>query len=199
MTEFRDDDAGSEALRSLAERQRARLRGPQPGFEDRVMARMREARAPKRAPLLWIMSPSAVRVRPVWIPLAAAALLVVWLAGSRYGARSGSGAAPAAAAVAAVPGARSDTVYVRFEFVAPGVQDVRLAGDFTGWRPDKVALERQAGNVWVATVPLAVGEHRYQFVVDGKWLPDPRAQAVDDEFGGHNSVIVIGPNGQVRS
>jgi len=49
--------------------------------------------------------------------------------------------------------------------------------------------------------PLPIGEHQYQFVVDGRtWRPDSTAHAqVDDGFGGTNSVIVVGPKGLVRT
>jgi len=57
----------------------------------------------------------------------------------------------------------------------------------------------QAGS-GAATIPVAVGVHKYQFVVDGNtWVPDPAAGTTDDGFGGRNSLIVVGPRGVVRS
>jgi 1,4-alpha-glucan branching enzyme len=62
-------------------------------------------------------------------------------------------------------------------------------------------MVRGSDGVWSVTVPLPVGEHRYEFVVDNRrWVPDPTAHSqVDDGFGGRNSVIVVGPKGLVRS
>ena len=76
-----------------------------------------------------------------------------------------------------------------------------MAGSFNQWNAAALPLVRTAAGTWVATIPLAVGEHRYQFVVDGsRWIPDPAAPSqVDDGFGGTNSVIVVGPKGLVRS
>jgi 1,4-alpha-glucan branching enzyme len=76
-----------------------------------------------------------------------------------------------------------------------------VAGSFNGWNAAALPLRRAADGSWEATVPLPVGEHRYEFVVDGqRWIPDPSAQSqADDGFGGTNSVIVVGPKGVVRS
>jgi 1,4-alpha-glucan branching enzyme len=92
-------------------------------------------------------------------------------------------------------------VFVRFELVAPGARTVSVAGSFNGWRVDALPMVRGAAGLWSVTVPLPVGEHRYEFVVDQtRWVPDPTAHSqVDDGFGGRNSVIVVGPKGLVRS
>ena len=89
----------------------------------------------------------------------------------------------------------------RFELTAPQARSVSVAGSFNGWQVGALALVRDARGVWSATTPLPVGEHRYDFVVNGtQWVPDPTAHAeVDDGFGGRNSVIVVGPKGLVRS
>ncbi len=162
-------------------------------LDDAVMEAVRR-RAPVRrsGPLHWLIAPRTVRVRPFWVPvLAAAAVLAVWLAPRRV--------APAAAplVVASAP----DTVFVRFELTAPQARSVSVAGSFNGWRTDALVMTRRAGGVWSVTVPLAVGEHHYDFVVNGsQWVPDPTAHVqVDDGFGGRNSVIVVGPKGLVRS
>jgi hypothetical protein len=133
------------------------------------------------------------RVRPIWIPLAAAAAaLVVYLAGPRV-------PSPDAAPVAAVRAA--DTVFVQFRLAAPTARTAAVAGSFNDWDPASVPMTRAADGSWVVTLPLPLGEHRYQFVVDGTaWRPDPTAPAqVDDGFGGTNSVIVVGPKGLVRT
>ena len=172
-----------------------KVRGPDTSFTEAVMARVRQEAPPKRSALAWAAGPSRLRVPRYWIPLAAAALLAVWFAGTRFGA-SHRGAVPMASGDSAR--GHSDTVYVRFELTAPRAARVRLAGDFSGWQP-QVHLVKSTGGVWVATVPVAVGVHRYQFVVDDAWIPDPAAGAVDDGFGGRNSVVVVGPKGVVRS
>ena len=47
--------------------------------------------------------------------------------------------------------------------------------------------------VWTVTLPLSAGRHLYAFVVDGSWIPDPRAPlAPDGGFGHANSVKIVG-------
>ena len=163
------------------------------GLDRRVMAAVRSAQPPvevSQGPARWLLE---ARVRPIWVPLAAAAAaLVVWLASPR-----GTGTLPVATpTVVAV----SDTVFVRFELTAPQAHSASVAGSFNDWNPAALPMRRGAGGTWIVTVPLAVGEHQYQFVVDGtRWQPDPSATIVEDGFGGRNSVIVIGPKGLVRT
>lgn len=180
----------------------ARLQPPRSALEERVMAAVATRNpAPRRGALRWLLSPQPVRVRPVWVPvLAAAAALVVWLA------PRGPAGTPAPAAVvtpvALTPAAvYPGTVYVHFELKAPRAHSVSVAGTFNGWRVGELMMTRRPGGVWSVTAPLPVGEHRYDFVVDGThWVPDPTAHVqVDDGFGGLNSVIVVGPRGLVRS
>lgn len=178
-------------LNRAAEALRRRAEGPGPDFTGRVMARVRQEAPPRLAPRGIVV--------PRWsMPLAAAALLAVWFAGTRFGASRSTGVPAAPAVAAAGAPASRDTVYVRFEITAPNAQQVHLAGDFSGWQPN-VQLARSSAGTWVATVPVAVGVHRYQFVVDDAWVPDPAVGGVDDGFGGRNSVMVVGPKGVVRS
>jgi hypothetical protein len=91
-------------------------------------------------------------------------------------------------------------VMVVFRLDAPGVQGVRLAGDFTDWVPGPALTEVSPG-VWSTAVPVDLGIHDYAFVVDGtRWVPDPLAEQVDDGFGGSNSrgaVLLSGQEGEV--
>ena len=190
-------EAGERAVadRLAAEARAYRGRfGPLPStFDDAVMdAVRRRPRVHRTGPIRWLVAPQTLQLRPVWVPvLAAAAALVLWLAPRRVVVE------PPAAPVVAV----SDTVFVRFELTAPLARSVSVAGSFNGWNTTALAMTRGAGGVWSVTAPLAVGEHHYDFVVDGThWEPDPTAHGqVDDGFGGRNSVIVVGPKGLVRS
>jgi Carbohydrate-binding module 48 (Isoamylase N-terminal domain) len=150
---------------------------------------------PRRAAVPLWRWPLHGRVRPVWIPLAAAAAAAaVWLAVPRA-------APPPAVQVPAAVAAAPDTVFVQFQLAAPRARSVALAGSFDGWDPHALPMTRRADGVWAITIPLPVGEHTYQFVVDGsRWEPDPGAGGrVADGYGGTNSVIVVGPKGQVQT
>lgn len=185
--------AAADRLRRSSDALRARLVAPPASIENRVMAAVRAEPRRRRSFLAWAIEPRSVRLRPVWIPLAAAALIALWVMGR-------SPQPDVVTAPAAVASRAGDTVFVHFELHAPEASAVSLAGDFNAWQPGVLRLVRNASGSWSVTVPLGVGEHRYQFVVDGeRWIPDPGATGVDDGFGGRNSVIVVGPKGVART
>ena len=171
----------------------AGLEPPGAELDDAVM-RTVLARRPRarRSALRWLFEPRRVSIRPVWIPAAAAAVLMLWIGVQRI---------DTAADVRGAALVRTDTVFVRFELEAPDARIVSLAGSFNDWQPGTVPLMRSQTGLWSTTLALPLGEHQYQFVVDGeRWIPDPSAHAqVADGFGGTNSLIVVGPKGVVRS
>jgi len=180
---------GADALLAAA----AAYRDALPALDDRmdaaVLAELRQPRTGTRS-WRWLVT---ARVRPVWVPLAAAAAaLLVWVSGPR-----GPAATPENPAVAVT----RDTVFVQFRLTAPLAHSVAVAGSFNEWDPAALPMTRAADSTWIATIALPVGEHSYQFVLDGQqWRPDPTAHAlVDDGFGGTNSVIVVGRKGLVRT
>jgi hypothetical protein len=138
----------------------------------------------------WLWRPRVVvlRTRPAWgLVLAAAAAFVLMT--------------PSTAPPAAVPVQLGGTVVaasavdgrvkVVFRLDAPGVQGVRLAGDFTDWMPGPSLSEVSPG-VWSTAVAVDLGIHDYAFVVDGtRWVPDPLAEQVADGFGGTNSRVAV--------
>lgn len=88
----------------------------------------------------------------------------------------------------------SRQVVVRFRDAA--ARDVRIAGDFNGWVPDRGVLSHiesePAGRVWTKILELPPGTYQYRYVVDGDWRPDPaNPQAVDAPGGFRNSVLVV--------
>lgn len=78
--------------------------------------------------------------------------------------------------------------------VVQGVPATRVfvAGSFNEWQPAVSEMLSLGDNQWVKELSLAPGRHEYLFVVDGLWMPDPRAsQAVPNPFGGWNSVLEV--------
>ncbi len=74
--------------------------------------------------------------------------------------------------------------------------DVRIAGDFNGWVPDKGvrSLIESEGEtrVWTKILRLAPGTYQYRYVVDGEWREDPEnPEATQSAVGGRNSVLVV--------
>ena len=84
----------------------------------------------------------------------------------------------------------SREVLVRFRDESAG--DVRIAGDFNGWVPDRgvrslIASEGDT-RVWTKVLTLEPGTYQYRYIVDGEWKEDPS-----------NPSSVPGPTGQPNS
>ncbi len=85
-------------------------------------------------------------------------------------------------------------VLVRFR--DPSAQDVRIAGEFNGWVPDKgvrsLIEADEKGRVWTKILQLAPGRYQYRYVVDGEWREDPgNPEGVPSDVGGRNSILVV--------
>ena len=85
-------------------------------------------------------------------------------------------------------------VVVRFRDANAG--DVRIAGDFNGWIPDKgvesVIESNGRSRVWTKVLHLPPGTYQYRYVVDGEWRADPtNPRSIANPSGRENSVLVI--------
>lgn len=81
---------------------------------------------------------------------------------------------------------------VSFELVKPGAKRVCVAGSFNDWKPETAPLVPKDNGRWVGDLTIKPGRYEYLFVVDGQWLPDPRArESVQNPFGGRNSVLGV--------
>ena len=80
---------------------------------------------------------------------------------------------------------------VSFELVRPGAKQVFVAGSFNGWKPERTPLLHTGEGRWVGDLAVGAGRYEYLFVVDGQWVPDPKAkESIENPFGGKNSVLV---------
>jgi len=107
---------------------------------------------------------------------------------------------PAAQSVAApvqVTRVRRDTVYmVRFVLADANAHTVSLVGDFNEWEKRATPLSSPKPGVWTAQVALPPGRHEYAYVVDGeRWVADPAADHVADDFDTPSSVVTVGRTG----
>ncbi|MCC6642202.1 MAG: AAA family ATPase [Deltaproteobacteria bacterium] len=85
---------------------------------------------------------------------------------------------------------------IEVSFRDGGANDVRIAGDFNGWVPDKGVRTRMDADgeqrVWTKILALAPGRYQYRYVVDGEWREDPEnPEAVPGPAGVRNSVLVV--------
>jgi len=72
-------------------------------------------------------------------------------------------------------------------------REVRVAGDFNGWKPETGLMEA-AGRPgeFQMKVRLKPGRYRYRLVVDGQWVTDPHNQYVEsNEYGQLNNVVEV--------
>jgi hypothetical protein len=171
---------GEEALRLLGAVDREPVRLPR--ITHKVMNAIR-SRSPAAGRSFWrrLVEPREIRLRlrpAILVPaLVAAAALALWLGRP---------------APESIPTSSAALVTVRFVLVAPGAQQVALAGTFNHWNWAGTPLVRSGADTWTATLTLPAGQHQYAFVVDGaRWIPDPAAPAVDDGFGRRNSVLTL--------
>lgn len=77
-------------------------------------------------------------------------------------------------------------------FESAEAREVKVAGSFNDWRPDRTQMKRTDPGEWAASLMLRSGQYEYRFVVDGHWIEDPCAeQRVANSHGGFNSVLVV--------
>ena len=83
----------------------------------------------------------------------------------------------------------------KVRFVYKGEEkSVEVVGDFTGWKPKGLNMEKAWVNGWrfyeMSFAPTARVE--YKLIVDGKWITDPlNPNKVDNGVGGENSVFTM--------
>jgi 1,4-alpha-glucan branching enzyme len=76
-------------------------------------------------------------------------------------------------------------------------REISIAGTFNNWEPSRTPLKPVDDDWWVAELMLPPGDHEYRYVVDGKWVCDPRSpKQVPNPYGSYNSVIIVPPAGK---
>jgi hypothetical protein len=116
--------------------------------------------------------PSVFRWMGLWVPAAAAAILIAFV-------------------VFYHPG-QVRTASHRFVIYRPDVTQAEIAGTFTGWR--RIPLNQiGTSGYWDITLSLPGGEHRFTYILDGeKKFADPTVATRElDDFGGQNSIISV--------
>ena len=79
----------------------------------------------------------------------------------------------------------------KFRFFNPRARQVFLVGDFNGWRQGELAMSREAGGYWQATIHLPTGDSRFSYCADGDRYLDYAAFGLDVAPHGHNSVVRV--------
>jgi len=107
--------------------------------------------------------------------------------------RIGDGPRPASFAAVGNRGPTADRPH-RFRLRASGAKQVCVVGAFNGWDQDADPLRPVGDGWWEGERLLPVGVHAYCYLVDGRTVVPPEAEAYEDDgFGGRNGLIVVGP------
>ncbi len=81
---------------------------------------------------------------------------------------------------------------VCFEFTHPTATTVCVAGTFNDWQPEAKPMHPVGEGRWLKETVLPAGTYEYCLVVDGHWIPDPRAkETTPNPFGGRNSLLTV--------
>jgi chromosome partitioning protein len=85
---------------------------------------------------------------------------------------------------------------VVIHFSDSGAGEVRIAGDFNGWIPDKdvrsVIESEGPTRVWTKVLRLSPGTYQYRYIVDGEWRVDPaNPESTPGPSGQPNSVLHV--------
>ncbi len=80
-----------------------------------------------------------------------------------------------------------------FQFFRADAHHVCLAGDFNGWQPHTLHMNKSSDGWFQCRLSLAPGTYRFRYCADGCWFTDYAAFGVEPSPLGLNSVLVVEP------
>jgi len=82
---------------------------------------------------------------------------------------------------------------VMFVTLYPRAANIKIAGDFNNWQPEKSEMQKVGSSgIWQTKMQLQPGRYRYRLVVDGQWQQDPYNNLTEpNPFGQLNSVLEV--------
>jgi 1,4-alpha-glucan branching enzyme len=81
---------------------------------------------------------------------------------------------------------------VHMELIHATARSISIIGTFNGWRHEATPMTRVGEGRWFQELLLPPGVYEYQFLIDGKWLPDPQGpKTTPNPFGEVNSVLEV--------
>ena len=87
---------------------------------------------------------------------------------------------------------------VHLEFHDRNARVVCIVGTFNDWNAKTTPMLSTGSGKWIKDLLLQPGIYEYQYVVDGRWVNDPRAvKSTPNPYGGRNSVLVVEKNNSV--
>lgn len=107
---------------------------------------------------------------------------------SRSAVRAVSAVSGATPGKVSADGKRALTIHMRGNM--HGSTRLDIMGDFTGWRA--LPMQHAADDAWTVRVALQPGTHHLNIRADrGEWQSAPGLPEIQDDFGGHTSVLVV--------
>lgn len=83
---------------------------------------------------------------------------------------------------------------VALDLVDCRANDVFVVGSFNGWQVGATPMMPLGEGMWGVRLELPPGRYEYQFVVDGRRMPDPTAEeTARNDSSGVNSVLIVRP------
>ena len=81
---------------------------------------------------------------------------------------------------------------VIFEYYAPLVRMVYVAGTFNDWNLESFPLKKDKTGKWRLELALPLGRYEYRYLVDGIWENDQRpVECIPNAFGSWNCVVTV--------
>jgi len=80
---------------------------------------------------------------------------------------------------------------IEFRFFSPGVSEVLLAGDFTGWNEQAVPMNPECDGWWSAEVKLSPGSYRFKYFADGREFLDFASDGYEPMHSDWQSILVV--------
>jgi chromosome partitioning protein len=103
-----------------------------------------------------------------------------------------AGGIPIRETVAAAPAGMPDMEEISLVFKGAAGTDIRIAGDFNNWEPDRDVTTARHDDLLTKTLRVRPGRYQYRLIVDGEWRADPtNPHHVTNEYGEINSVLEV--------
>jgi chromosome partitioning protein len=70
--------------------------------------------------------------------------------------------------------------------------DIKLAGDFNNWEPDRGVTTERHDDLVTKTLRVGPGRYQYRLIINGEWRADPtNPHRVTNEYGEINSLLEV--------
>lgn len=81
---------------------------------------------------------------------------------------------------------------VEFTFYSPGGMNVYVAGEFNGWDPYSLPMQKDDDGTWRVKVELSPGRYEYKLFADNEWIENlPGVEVIPNPFGTYNFILSV--------